>query len=66
VSLRNVSFPFADHPCSGVSVEGSVIVERSDCNAKAYGANVSAKQLRESDATTRCPPLLLKNLADMT
>ncbi|KAM0748896.1 DUF500-domain-containing protein [Meredithblackwellia eburnea MCA 4105] len=29
----------------GASVEGSVIVERQDANAKAYGANVSAKQL---------------------
>ena len=30
----------------GISVEGSVVVERSDANAKAYGADVSAKQLR--------------------
>ncbi|TNY18382.1 hypothetical protein DMC30DRAFT_355566 [Rhodotorula diobovata] len=29
----------------GASVEGSVIVERSDANSKAYGQNVTAKQL---------------------
>lgn len=29
----------------GVSVEGSVIVERSDANGKAYGTKVTAKQL---------------------
>ncbi|KPV77191.1 uncharacterized protein RHOBADRAFT_52132 [Rhodotorula graminis WP1] len=29
----------------GASVEGSIIVERSDANAKAYGQNVTAKQL---------------------
>lgn len=34
----------------GVSIEGSVIVERSDANSKAYGRNVTAKQLRASDS----------------
>lgn len=29
----------------GASIEGSVLVERSDANAKAYGANVTATQL---------------------
>lgn len=29
----------------GASVEGSVIVERSDANSRAYGSNVTAKQL---------------------
>ncbi|BGP18833.1 hypothetical protein JCM10213_003488 [Rhodosporidiobolus nylandii] len=29
----------------GASVEGSVVVERSDANSKAYGQNVTAKQL---------------------
>lgn len=29
----------------GASLEGSVIVERSDANSKAYGFNVTAKQL---------------------
>jgi hypothetical protein len=31
--------------CTGASVEGSVIVERSDANCKAYGQNVTSKQL---------------------
>lgn len=30
----------------GVSIEGSIIVERQDANAKAYGQDVTAKQLR--------------------
>jgi len=29
----------------GASIEGSIIVERSDANSKAYGQNVTAKQL---------------------
>lgn len=32
----------------GASIEGSVIVERSDTNAKAYGFSVSAKELCSS------------------
>lgn len=36
----------------GVSVEGSVIVERSDANNKAYGESVKAKQLLSGQVET--------------
>ncbi|KAK4052196.1 hypothetical protein OIV83_002491 [Microbotryomycetes sp. JL201] len=38
----------------GASIEGSVIVERSDANAKAYGYDVTAKQLLSG--TVEVPP----------
>ncbi|GAA5951316.1 hypothetical protein JCM3765_002442 [Sporobolomyces pararoseus] len=35
----------------GASIEGSIIVERSDANSKAYGFNVTAKQLLSGNST---------------
>ncbi|KAI0053120.1 DUF500-domain-containing protein [Auriscalpium vulgare] len=43
----------------GVSVEGSVIVERQDANAQAYQSDVSAKQLLSGSVT---PPEWANNL----
>jgi SH3 domain-containing YSC84-like protein 1 len=51
----------------GVSVEGSVIVERQDANAQAYRSNVSAKQILSGSVT---PPdwaqLLIRTLEACT
>ncbi|GAA94473.1 uncharacterized protein L969DRAFT_105970 [Mixia osmundae IAM 14324] len=48
----------------GVSVEGSVIVERSDCNGKAYGTEVSAKQLLSGNIEV--PPFAEQLIATIT
>jgi hypothetical protein len=39
----------------GASIEGSIIVERSDANSKAYGFNVTAKQLLSGNFTDDLP-----------
>ena len=46
----------------GVSIAGSVIVERQDANAQAYRTDVTAKQLLSADSALRralLPQLLL-------